>query len=241
MGLPELERFTLEQAAIRLRETVPYVEEMVRTLRFTHIIIVGELIGGSPLTRHLYFDRALWIKHFGKKMEIDPAGRLKELEEQIKRYEKEWKKRFGEKFDPSTLRKAFEEHIGPTACNIGPNEVANLWNPFPPQNEWKRPREPVQVYIPRLAVEAFERKHGLRHEANAQKAEKIDKGPIPDASEIEPEKWYSTYHTARFLGVTQKHVQNRLIDKLRAEKTGGRWRIQGHRIRTYGKEHSQDS
>lgn len=200
MALPEQERFTVEDVAAIWKKSPAYVDELLRTRQFTHIIIVGELIGGLPLTRHLYFDRAHWIKDFGDKIASDD-----------------------------------------TAYNIGPNEVANLWNPFPSQNEWKRPKDSVQVYIPRLAVEAFERKHGLQREANVHTEEKIDKDSIPDVSQIDPLKWYTTSRTARLLGVTQKHLQNRLIRKLRAEKTGGRWRIQGQKIHEYRKEHSPDS
>jgi len=231
MALPEQERFTVEDVAAIWKKSPAYVDELLRTRQFTHIIIVGELIGGLPLTRHLYFDRAHWIKDFGNKIASDRAHQDQVLEE----LEKAGKKIKRDREPP------FEEKDRDTAYNIGPNEVANLWNPFPSQNEWKRPKDSVQVYIPRLAVEAFERKHGLQREANVHTEEKINKGSISDVSQIDPLKWYSTSHTARFLGVTQKHVQNRLIRKLRAEKTGGRWRIQGQRIREYGKEHSPDS
>lgn len=167
MGFPEQERFTAEDVARRWEKSPAYIDELIRTLQFTHIIVVGELIGDSPLTRHLYFDRALWIEDYGKKLQRDPAIRLKELEESIEHHTK-YQEKLGLTFDPSTLRRTHAEDIGPTYCYIGQDEIANFWNPSPPRNEWKQPKEPVQVYIPLLAVEAFEKKHSLNGQANLE-------------------------------------------------------------------------
>jgi hypothetical protein len=65
-------------------------------------------------------------------------------------------------------------------------------------------------------------------------SEKRDKR-IPDISEILPDKLYHTNQVARFLGVSQKYVQNDLIPhgKLRAGKMGSRYVVKGQTIRDY--------
>lgn len=71
---------------------------------------------------------------------------------------------------------------------------------------------------------------------NSQKKEnRQGRDPIPDTSEILPEKLYSTNQVARLLGVAQKYVQNDLIPNgtLKAEKIGWRHFVKGQTIREY--------
>jgi hypothetical protein len=245
VGFPEQERFTLADVAIRLDKRVSYVKDMVRTLQFTHIIVVGELIGGSSLTRHLYFDRALWTQGWGK-----PERRKIERKEQKRNkifadhHAKAWKETFGTEapFEP-ILKTAREECVYRTFYNIGPNEVANLWCPYPPQEEWTRPKGHVQVYIPRSAVEAFKQKHGLPEEAKTNTEKKKDRSPAPDLSTIMPMQWYATRLAARYLGMTEKYLQNDLIPsgKLKAQKRGRRNEVQGQEILNYAKKYHSTS
>lgn len=251
MGLPGQERFTIEEVATRWAKPASYVEEMLRTRQFTHIILVGELIRGSRLTRHLHFDRALWIKHYGKKLASDRAARLKTLQcdKFVKKrnaifaaYEAQhWKENFGGEARWERIPEGKAPY--PTFYNIGPHEVANLWNPVPAQTEWTRPTEGVRVFIPLSAVKAVERKHGVSNNANAQQAKKKDRCPVPDLSEIMLGKGYSTSETARFLGVTQKYIQNVLIpeNKLKAVRRPHHWYVNGQEIRAYLQKYDSKS
>jgi hypothetical protein len=223
MALPEHDRFTLEDLADRWKKSIAYIDELVRTCQFSHILVIGERIGNARLTRHVYFDRATYVAHYGDKVAYDRGARQKEYEETVRRLQKDWKKRFGTgaQFDPTSLRQQYEERYAPH-YDIGPHEVASLWN----EKEWKRPGEQVRVYVPRSAVRAFEQKHGIARERN-------DKSPIPDISEIQSEKWYTTAQAARFLDVTHKYLQNELVSKLSPKKVGKTWRISGRAICEY--------
>jgi hypothetical protein len=224
------------------------IKELVRTLQFTHIIVIGELIGGSPQTRHLYFDRALWTQGWGK-----PERRKIERKEQKRNkifadhQAKAWKETFGTEmpFEP-TLRNAREECVYRNFYNIGPDEVANLWCPYSPQQEWTRPKGRVQVYIPRSAVEAFEQKHGLQNEPKAEKAKKKDKSPAPDPSVIKPDSWYGTAQVAVLLGRNKKYVQNNIdaiirSRKLIARRHGVHCEVQGKSLRDSMEKNDSES
>jgi len=241
MAFPEQDRFTVKEVADRWSKTEAYVEELLRTLRFKYIIVVEE-IGGAPITRHLYFDQSLWIKHYGNKIKEHRDKIRKDTEqcfEKVRKFDgklakppKWWLKELQD-VNP----KAADEEISYT---IGPDEIANLWSPPFSQKEWKRPKEAREVFIPRSTVEGFERKHGFHRER--QMAEKIDRGPMPDGSEVNPNKWYSTAQTAKLLSRAQKYVQNSLIQNgtlAGAKKRGrkGPWEIPGHAIISYLEKH----
>ena len=97
------------------------------------------------------------------------------------------------------------------------------------------PPDTGTLYIPLMSVKAFERKHGIQLETNAQEVTKQDRSPAPELSAVGSDKWYRTYHAAHFLGVRQKYLQNDLIPnkKLTAEKRGGRYFILGKEIMKY--------
>lgn len=59
MGLPDQELFTVQEVATRWGKSESYVEEQLRKREFKYVILECEL-AGSPLIRHLYFDKALW-------------------------------------------------------------------------------------------------------------------------------------------------------------------------------------
>lgn len=60
MAFPEPERFSIKDVAIRWGKTKTYVEEMVRTFQFKHIILVDSGEESLPAARHYYFDRTAW-------------------------------------------------------------------------------------------------------------------------------------------------------------------------------------
>ena len=64
MGLPPQKRFTLKNVADRWGTSVPHVEEMVRNRKFNPIIIEMQVLGGPPITRHVYFDQDLYLQYY---------------------------------------------------------------------------------------------------------------------------------------------------------------------------------
>ena len=253
MGLPEQERFTLEEVATRWGTSVPHVEEMVRTLKFKYIIVKGEIIGGSPHTRHLYFKQDLWTQYYLALPVVLPDDQ-KKLKDQKKQ-----KKLMIKQIQPSLAKlpkvPAFTEaaqreidriqkgeHEARTYHNIGPTEVAHLWQPSPSSKQWERPKEAVVIYIPRVALEAFEKEHGLLEEENTKISKRKEKSSAPDLSEIDLKKWYPTRLAAQFLRVTQKHLQNNINNGLFvATKRGGRWEMQGRAIHNYLEKKNSES
>lgn len=238
MGLPVQERFTLEEVATRWGTTVPYVEERVDALQFKYFIVKGEVMGGSTLIRHVYLDQTLWTQHYPAQPVV-LTGDQKDL--MIKQIQSLLTKQpevpaFTEaaQRDIDRIRKGqHEEH---THHNIGPNEVANLCK------RWTRPKEAVVIYIPRVALEAFEKKHGLLEEENTKISKKKEKSSAPDISEIDPKKWYSTHLAAPLLRVTQKHLQNNINNgKFVATKRGSRWEMQGSAILNYLEKKNSES
>ena len=248
MALPSQEKFTLDEVAQLRGWTTNYVEELVYARKFKHIIVKGELIAGSSLTRHVYFDQALWIEHFGDKVTIDPVTRKKEYEADVKREQAYWEKEYGQraklhqtkhgeeiKFNPAGLEKWYEQNVCKTFCNIGPNEVAYLWQPSFPSAKWALPEEGT-IYIPRVALEAFEKNHGLKA-ININKGKNNDDRTAPDLSEVLPDRWYTVDQAARLLDLAPKYLRNDLIPlgKLKAEKRGKRNLIKGTEILNYAK------
>jgi hypothetical protein len=238
MGLPAQEQFTLENVADRLSTSAPHVEEMVRTLKFKYIIVKGEMIGGSPLTRHLYFDRDLFRQHHPEQ----PVVLTKKEKDRLIAQIRSLNAKQPDRTENAVFTKAAEREIDRIQkdvheeCpyrHIGPNEVANL---RPSSQPWERPQEEVVIYIPREVLEAFKQEHGLQNESNAEKAKKKDRRPAADLPTIKPEKEYDTYWVAKFLKVTQEHVQNKLIPKgkLKGRKlANGQWRVLGQEILDY--------
>lgn len=229
MALPEQKRFTIEDLANRWEKSPDYVDELIRTCQFGYIIVVGELIAGSPLTRHVYFDPALWKQHYEQKIK-DRQDKIRAETERYIEYFKAVKT-----FDGKKRRipdwwmnkcKTTEDRF----FDIGPLEVANLADPL----LWKRPNG-AGIYIHRSVVKRFERKHDVRSEPRTGNRGEKQKGPRPDVSEIKPEKWYGTDLAAKFINRSQKYVQNNLIPngKLNAVKNRGRQEIQGRELIRY--------
>jgi hypothetical protein len=79
-------------------------------------------------------------------------------------------------FDPSALLKQHEEYCGPTCYDISSTEFATLALATAKKKEWTRPNPDVTIYIPLLAVEAFENKYGICSERNAHQDGKKEKG-----------------------------------------------------------------
>jgi len=246
MGFPEQERFTVEDLAGRWQKSSEYIAEQISSLQFTHITLVEKIGGGSLLTRHLYFDKATWKKDYGKQIE--------DLQKKAERNAKEHYERVlaGAKASRNKHIKLLEKriktdlrtvHVSKTSYKIGPDEVANLWEPWPPRHEWRRKEEHVQVYITRSAVESFERKHAIQQKGKTERAEKADRDPLLDLSAVISNRWYFTFEAARFLGMQQKYLQNDLIPngKLPAKRVGKRYVILGEEIRNYAKKYSPKS
>jgi len=260
MALPEQERFSIEEVAKRWDKEPNYVNELIRTIKFTHIIIVGEQIGSSTLTRHLYFDEATWIEHYGSRVAIDQKDQqahLKECETLIARFQQKLKEEEKQKkaagdlhpgetlhWDPTSLRKQYEQERHRSFYNIGPDEVANLWKPVPRQDEWTRPtEEPVEVLIPLAALRKFEQDHDLSEKTSHNEVEDYDRHAVPDLSKVDPAKWYRTNLAARFLGKDVKYLRNELIPskKLASEKRGRNTFVSGQAILDYSKKYCDHS
>jgi hypothetical protein len=256
MELPPQERFTLEELTDRHGWAPHYVQQLLcDDLKFTHIIMVK-----GEDTRHIYFNKDLWIKTYGDKVTLDPASQEKTFEEDVKlhratlekehgakhgaRWEKEfraaWEKEHGGKitFNPATLRKQYEK-LYKTFLAIGLNEVAILWEPPYPSEKWTRP-EGWTIFIPREALNAV-KKDGFQDKSNGQNAKK----KIPwDPSGIKPEEWYSTSKLAGYLGLDLKGLQNRLAEDKEFRKMFGgrkkknkRWEYNGRAMLEYLKPH----
>ena len=93
MAFPEQERFTTEDLAKRWSRTVNEIDELLRTMQFSHIILTGEVVGGASLTRHLYFDLNAWVRRYGKELASACETHRKDLNDLIKRYEEERKQK----------------------------------------------------------------------------------------------------------------------------------------------------
>jgi hypothetical protein len=228
MALPE--RFSIKDAAERLDQSESYVEEMVRTLQFTHIIVIDENTGSKPLTRHLYFDRKLWLEHHGKKLTIDPKTSEKAMRKQIESYNKEWKNK-GLNFDPAQLMKGAEHTFGQTHLAIGPNEVAYLWDPS--KAEYQRPMG-SRLQIPRLALEAAKQKHGQRKEKKSTALASQSELGRARPPQIQPDCIYTVKEAVTLLERTVNHIY-RLIDegRITVQRVGNGPRA---RIQITGKE-----
>jgi excisionase family DNA binding protein len=60
MPFPKHQRFTIKGLAVKWKKHESYIEELLRAEEFPYIIKEGELIGGHPTTRHIYFSRLHW-------------------------------------------------------------------------------------------------------------------------------------------------------------------------------------
>jgi hypothetical protein len=90
MSFPKQERFTVQRLATYWARPVDYIEDLLRTVQFSYIIVVGQHIGGVVTTQHLYFELPLWIEHFGKQLESACASAREEVSRKIDRYRIEW-------------------------------------------------------------------------------------------------------------------------------------------------------
>jgi hypothetical protein len=226
MPLPEPERFTIGDVSKRWRVSRAYVNELLRRKQVTHLVVIGEKLGGSPLTRHVYFDETTYRNHYADEVEFDPVARRNEFEEAVKHYQREWKRRFGNgvKFDSTALKRQFDKERCITSVNIGRNEVANLWTSD--REEWKRPAEGVQVFIPLSALRAFEHKHRVKPTQ--------DREPLMSASQIDPDKLYSPQFVATFHGLSLSYIRNNM-EKFGGEKIRARWKFRGSALLHYRK------
>lgn len=246
MGLPEQERFTLQNVAERLGTDVSHVEEMVCTLKFKYIIVRGEIIAGLPQTRHVYFDQDLFRERRPKLPELRDNEK-KKLIAQIRSLMRNqpdrtpnavFAKHAERRID--RIRKGIPEDY--TYWPIGPNEVAVLWE----SKHWNRPQEEVVIYIPQVALKAFEQEYGRQKESTAEKAKKKDKSPALDPSEIRPSNWYGTAQVAKFLGKNKKYVQNNFdaiirSRNLNARRQGRSREVQGKSLRDSMEKNDSES
>jgi hypothetical protein len=215
MELPPQQEFTLENVAHSLKTSVAHVEEMVSTGVFKHIIVKGENI------RHFYFDQDLFRERRPKLPDLRKEDKDRK-EAQIRWLlaknpdrtpDKEYEREAARRID--RIRKNIPEDD--TFYRIGPNEVALLWQPSQPSEKWTRPIEGI-IYIPRLALEAFEQEHGHQNESNAEKAKKKDTNPALDPSMIRPDRWYGPASVARALQLDEKYVRNHIDAIIRSRQ-----------------------
>jgi hypothetical protein len=252
MELPAQERFTLQDVANRLNISLRHVEELVCSLTFNYIIVTDEVVGGPPLTRHLYFDRGLWLEHYGERLKHDRAAQLN-----IMRADKSVRRRLKifAKFDETSRNRIFKEKAPsripeknralPTFYNLGPHEVANLWEPCTPQKRYTWP-EGCQLHIHRSEVEAVAKQYGCDQPVHAQRPKEVRMEPPPSLSGIIPDRLYTSAQAAKYLGRSHHYLQNSLLRNgvLKSIKTPqGVYAILGQEILNYfakGSSNSQD-